>query len=115
MSRLERLKADPDTVPCVGHTSVSSRRAFQVTLRARRAVAYNSASSIFIWQSTPRWVLLTGDCTMRRSLSLPGLAVAAWASCLGLLGLLAGMILGRAWHPHFLPATTMLLLGERTK
>jgi hypothetical protein len=52
---------------------------------------------------------------MRRSLSLPGLAVAAWASCLGLLGLLAGMVLGRAWHPHFLPATTMLLLGERTK
>jgi hypothetical protein len=47
---------------------------------------------------------------MRRILSLPGLAVAAWASCLGLLGLLAGMVLGRAWHPHFLPATTMLLL-----
>jgi hypothetical protein len=47
---------------------------------------------------------------MRPILSLPGLAVAAWASCLGLLGLLAGMVLGRAWHPHFLPATTMLLL-----
>jgi hypothetical protein len=47
---------------------------------------------------------------MRRILSLPGLAVAAWASCLGFLALLAGMVLGRAWHPHFLPATAMLLL-----
>ena len=47
---------------------------------------------------------------MRRILSLPGLAAAVWASYLGLMGLLAGMVLGRAWHPHFLPATTMLLL-----
>jgi len=47
---------------------------------------------------------------MRRILSLPGLVVAAWATCLGFLGLLAGMVLGRAWHPHFLPAMTMLLL-----
>jgi hypothetical protein len=47
---------------------------------------------------------------MRRILSLPGLAVAAWASCLGLMGLLAGMVMGRVWHPHYLPATAMLLV-----
>ncbi len=47
---------------------------------------------------------------MRRILSLPGLAVAAYASSSGLVALLVGMVLGRAWHPHFLPATAMLLL-----
>jgi hypothetical protein len=46
---------------------------------------------------------------MRRILSLPGLAVAAWVSCLGFLGLLVGMVLERACHPHFLPVTTVLL------
>jgi hypothetical protein len=50
------------------------------------------------------------NCTRRRIFSLPSLAVAAWASCLGFLGLLAGTVLARAWHPHFLPATAMLLL-----
>jgi hypothetical protein len=47
---------------------------------------------------------------MRRILSLPGLAVAVWLACLALLVLLGGMIAVRAWHPHFLPVTTMLAL-----
>ena len=47
---------------------------------------------------------------MRRILSLPGLAVAAWVSFLALLALLAGMLAVLARHPHFLPATTMLAL-----
>ncbi len=47
---------------------------------------------------------------MRRILSLPGLTVAVWVSSLGLLGLLGGMLIGPAWHPHFLPVTAMLAL-----
>ena len=47
---------------------------------------------------------------MRRILSLPGLAVAVWVSCLAFLGLLAGMVAVLAWHPHFLPVTAALAL-----
>lgn len=47
---------------------------------------------------------------MRRILSLPGLAAAAWASWLALLALLAGMLAALAGHPHFLPVTTLLAL-----
>jgi hypothetical protein len=47
---------------------------------------------------------------MRRILSLPGLAIAVWVSSLVLLGLLGGMLIGPAWHPHFLPVTAMLAL-----
>ena len=43
---------------------------------------------------------------MRRILSLPGLAVAVWVSCLAFMGLLAVMAATFAWHPHFLPVTT---------
>ncbi len=57
-----------------------------------------------------RTLLLADDCTMRRILSLPGLAAAVWASSLGLLVLLAGMLIGLARHPHFLPVTAMLAL-----
>ena len=47
---------------------------------------------------------------MRRILSLPGLAIAVWASCLAFLGLL-GILLARfAWHPHFLPVTSVLVV-----
>jgi hypothetical protein len=45
---------------------------------------------------------------MRRILSLPGLAVAVWVSCLAFLGLLAVMVAVLAWHPHFLLATIAL-------
>src|SRR4051794_8442257 len=47
---------------------------------------------------------------MRRILSLQGLAVAVWVSCLALEGLLAGMAAVRVWHPHFLPVTPVLAL-----
>ncbi len=47
---------------------------------------------------------------MRRILSLPGLAVAVWVSCLAFLGLLGGMVAVLAWHPHFLPVTSALAL-----
>ena len=47
---------------------------------------------------------------MRRILSLPGLAVAVWVSCLTFEGLLAGMVAVTAWHPHFLPVAPMLAL-----
>ncbi len=41
-------------------------------------------------------------------LSLPGLAAAVWLACLTFLGLLAGMMIAVAWHPHFLPVTIAL-------
>ena len=47
---------------------------------------------------------------MRRILSLPGLAVAVWVSCLAFMSLLAVMAAALAWHPHFLPATAALAL-----
>ena len=47
---------------------------------------------------------------MRRILSLPGLAVAVWVSCLAFIGLLGGMAAVMARHPHFLPATSALAL-----
>ncbi len=47
---------------------------------------------------------------MRRILSLPGLAVAVWVSCLAFMGLLAVMAATVAWHPHFLPTTASLSL-----
>jgi hypothetical protein len=59
--------------------------------------------------------LLKGGRTMRRILSLSGLARAAWALCLGFLGLLAGTVLERAWHPHFLPATAILMRSVRAR
>ena len=45
---------------------------------------------------------------MRRIPSLPGLAAAVWLACLTFLGLLAGMMIAFAWHPHFLPVTFAL-------
>ena len=50
----------------------------------------------------------TGECAMRRLISLPRLTIAVWLAWLVLLGLMGGMLLGRAWHPHFLPAATLL-------
>jgi hypothetical protein len=47
---------------------------------------------------------------MRRILSLPGLAVTAWASYLALMASLAGMVALMARHPHFLPLTMLLAL-----
>ncbi len=47
---------------------------------------------------------------MRRILSLPGLAIAVWASSLAFLGLLGIMTAVLAWHPHFLPLTSLLAL-----
>jgi hypothetical protein len=47
---------------------------------------------------------------MRRVFSLPGLAVVVWVLCLAFWALLAVMTTGFAWHPHFLPAITMLVL-----
>ncbi len=55
--------------------------------------------------------ILHGDCSMRRLLSLPVLAIATWASCLALLGLLGIMLAARAWHPHFLPVTCLLAMA----
>ncbi len=51
---------------------------------------------------------------MRRILSLPGLAVVVWASCLAFFGLLAAMAATFAWHPHFLPMTvaSALVIGS---
>jgi hypothetical protein len=48
---------------------------------------------------------------MRRLLSLPGLAIAIWVSCLALLGLLRIMLAVLAWHPHFLPVTCVLAMA----
>jgi hypothetical protein len=48
---------------------------------------------------------------MRRILSLPGLAVAVWASCLGFVGLLVIMMAVLAWHPHLLPVTSVLAIA----
>ncbi len=45
-----------------------------------------------------------------RILSLPGLAIAVWVSCLALLGLMGMMLAVLAWHPHFLPMTSVLAL-----
>ncbi len=36
------------------------------------------------------------------------LAILIWAAWLGLIGLLAGLLVGRVWHPHFLPVTAVL-------
>ncbi len=47
---------------------------------------------------------------MRRIVSLPGLAAAVWLTSLAFLGLLAGMMIVFAWHPHFLPVTIVLSL-----
>jgi hypothetical protein len=47
---------------------------------------------------------------MSHVLSVAGLAVAVWVACLGFLSLLAGMFIGFAWHPHFLPVTMALAL-----
>lgn len=47
---------------------------------------------------------------MSRILSLPGLTAAVWVSYLGFVGLLAALLMGLAYHPHFLPVTTMLVL-----
>jgi hypothetical protein len=57
-----------------------------------------------------RFRFLRGVCTMRRLLSLPGLAIAIWVSCLALLGLLGIMLAALAWHPHFLPVTSVLAM-----
>src|SRR5262249_32601232 len=57
-----------------------------------------------------RGPLFEGDRTMRRILSLQGLAVAVWVSFLAFEGLLTGMAAVRAWHPHFLPVMPMLAL-----
>ena len=54
---------------------------------------------------------LRGDRTMRRLLSLPGLAIATWASCLALLGLLGIMLAVLARHPHFLPVMCVLAMA----
>jgi hypothetical protein len=48
---------------------------------------------------------------MRRILSLPGLAIAVWVSCLGFIGLLGIMLAVLAWHPHFLPLTSLLAMA----
>ena len=48
---------------------------------------------------------------MRRLLSLPGLAIAIWVSCLALLGLLGIMLAVLALHPHFLPVTCVLAVA----
>ncbi len=47
---------------------------------------------------------------MRRIFSLTGLAAAVWLTYLAFLGLLAGMMIAFAWHPHFLPVTIALAL-----
>ena len=47
---------------------------------------------------------------MRRILSLQGLAVAVWVSCLAFEVMLAWMAAVRAWHPHFVPVTPVLAL-----
>jgi hypothetical protein len=54
-----------------------------------------------------RYLTSAEYCTMRL-LSLRRLAITVWLAWLGLLGLMAAMLAGRAWHPHFLPATTVL-------
>jgi hypothetical protein len=43
-----------------------------------------------------------------RILSLQGLVVAVWVACLALMVLLGGILVGRFWHPHFLPVTLAL-------
>ena len=45
---------------------------------------------------------------MPRILSLQGLVVAVWLACLALMVLLGGILVGRFWHPHFLPVTLAL-------
>ncbi|MGO9463824.1 MAG: hypothetical protein ACLQVF_06670 [Isosphaeraceae bacterium] len=45
---------------------------------------------------------------MPRILTLRGLVVAVWVACLALMVLLGGILLGRVWHPHFLPVTLSL-------
>ena len=45
---------------------------------------------------------------MPRILSLQGLVVAVWVACLALMVLLGGILVGRFWHPHFLPVTLAL-------
>ncbi len=47
---------------------------------------------------------------IRNMLMLARLALLVWACWLGLLLLLGGQLVGRVWHPHFLPVTAMLVL-----
>ena len=51
-----------------------------------------------------------GDCTMRRLLSLPRLALAVWLAWLGLIGLMFVMQARQVWHPRFVPMTGLLVL-----
>src|SRR5580658_969472 len=68
-----------------------------------RRVAYNSWRPASFPES-----LLPGDRTVPRILSLQGLVVAVWVACLALMVLLGGILVGRVWHPHFLPVTLSL-------
>ena len=47
---------------------------------------------------------------IRNVLMLARLALLVWAFWLGLLLLLGGQLVGRVWHPNFLPVTAMLVL-----
>jgi hypothetical protein len=47
---------------------------------------------------------------IRNMLMLAHLALLVWACWLGLLLLLGGQLVGRVWHPHFLPVTAALVL-----
>ena len=47
---------------------------------------------------------------IRNMLMLARLALLVWACWLGLLLLLGGQLVGRVWHPNFLPVTAMLVL-----
>ena len=66
-----------------------------MVVTARRS-PYNSRSIGFI-----RHLLSESDFTVRRILSLPGLAVAVWVSCLAFMGLLAGMVAVVGLAPAF--------------
>jgi hypothetical protein len=41
---------------------------------------------------------------------LARLAILVWVSWLALLGLMFGMLRLNAWHPHFAPVTTVLVV-----
>ena len=46
---------------------------------------------------------------MKQSGGLAQLAILVWLSWLALLGLTFGMLRWNAWHPHFLPVTSVLV------